>query len=79
MPKNGKKNGAAKIDYAAHIHQLIGRVYRLKILIGRQTNPDTIRRYQSELDAKEAELNKLSTKHQELINKELDDLGYVPK
>ena len=77
-----KAKRAAKADpvkVAADIHQLVGRVHRLKILIGRGANPDTIGKYQKELDAKEAALNKRALKHQELINKELTALGYVPK
>lgn len=80
MPRNGKRNGAAKkVDVAAVVHQLVGRVHRLKILLGRQANPDTIDLYQKECDKKEAALNDLSKKHQDLINKELTALGYVPK
>ena len=82
MPEKKKRNGAAKADpekVAAEIHQLIGRVHRLKILMGRGANPDTIDKYQKELDAKNVVLNKLAAKHQGLINKELAALDYVPK
>lgn len=76
-----KKAAAAKkaAKVAAEIHQLVGRVHRLKILMGRQANPDTHDRYQKEFDEKEAALNKLSAKHHKLINKELAALDYVPK
>lgn len=80
MAKKKKKNGKKDLEkIAAEIHQLVGRVHRLKIQIGRQTNPVTIDRYQKELDVKEVALNKLSVKHQDLINKELAALDYVPK
>ena len=82
MPEKKKRNGAAKADpenIAAEIHQLVGRVHRLKILMGRGANPDTIDKYQKELDAKNVVLNKLAEKHQGLINKELAALDYVPK
>ena len=82
MPEKKKRNGAAKADpenIAAEIHQLVGRVHRLKILMGRGANPDTIDKYQKELDVKNVVLNKLAAKHQGLINKELAALDYVPK
>ncbi len=78
MSNKKKKNGAAKID-PADIRTLVGRVHRLKILMGRGANPDTIDKYQKELDAKNAALNELAKKHQDLISKELAALDYVPK
>ena len=80
MAKRKKESAAKdKPDIAAEIHQLVGRVHRLKILIGRGANPDTIGRYQKECDEKEVVLNELSAKHEGLINKELAALDYVPK
>jgi len=82
MPEKKKRNGAAKADpenIAAEIHQLVGRVHRLNILMGRQARPETHDIYQKELDAKNVVLNKLAEKHQGLINKELAALDYVPK
>lgn len=77
MPKkNGKKES---VDVGAEIHQLVGRVHRLKIQMGQSINSATIERYQKECDEKEAMLNKLSEKHQDLISKELAALDYVPK
>lgn len=80
MPEKKKRQPAAKkADPAAEIHQLVGRVHRLKILLGRQAKPATIACYQEECDEKESVLNKLSEKHEGLVNKELAALGYVPK
>ena len=79
MPEKKKKRGAVKKDQTVDIHQLVGRVHRLKILIGKGANPDTIARYREECDAKEKVLNELSETHEGLINKELAALDYVPK